>query len=218
ETPLLQLNPLVDSMQQQLQHSLEMMELSLETQLDMADTALENQLNGFTALQESFKILEEQTRESSQIFHKEINILLNNIHSYSDRFYNKLLALEHSKFKTQTPLTLPTVLETATDTTEDWSEHCYSLMESAEYQQAVACFEKAIQLNPTDFSLYYNKACCHALQEQVELTVLTLQQAITLNAECLEMAQTDSDFDKVRYHANFQALLTHKPLSRGQSA
>jgi len=126
--------------------------------------------------------------------------------------------LEHTKFKTQVPVTLPTELETTTDSTADWSEHCYSLMESAEYQQAVTCFEKAIQLNPTDFSLHYNKACCHALQEQVELTVLTLQHAIRLNAECLEMAKTDSDFDKVRYHTSFQTLLIHKPLSRGQSA
>ncbi|MCU0545025.1 MAG: tetratricopeptide repeat protein [Oscillatoriaceae cyanobacterium Prado104] len=63
-------------------------------------------------------------------------------------------------------------------------------------------------MKPDDYSLFYNKAVCYALQGQVDLSLQNLQQAITLNpAECREMAKIDSIFNSIRSHQKFQVLI-----------
>ena len=56
---------------------------------------------------------------------------------------------------------------------------------------------------------YFNKACAYALQENIPLALAieNLKQAINLNSECLEMAKTDTDFDKIRRDRRFIDLL-----------
>jgi hypothetical protein len=36
---------------------------------------------------------------------------------------------------------------------------------------------------------------------------VVLQEAISLNAECFDMAKNDSDFDKIRYSVDFQSFI-----------
>ncbi|HBK66582.1 MAG TPA: prenyltransferase, partial [Cyanobacteria bacterium UBA11166] len=66
----------------------------------------------------------------------------------------------------------------------------------------------AIQIKPDDPNAFYNKACCYALQGNLELAIDNLQQAITISPdEYREMAKTDSDFDKIREDSRFQDLV-----------
>jgi tetratricopeptide (TPR) repeat protein len=64
------------------------------------------------------------------------------------------------------------------------------------------------EIKPDDDATYYNKACCYALQSQIDQAIQNLQQAIHLNPdEYREMAKTDSDLDSIRSHPRFQALI-----------
>jgi tetratricopeptide (TPR) repeat protein len=59
-----------------------------------------------------------------------------------------------------------------------------------------------------DTDAFYNKACCYALQGDVEQALENLQQAINLSPDKYrEMAKTDSDFDSLREDERFQALI-----------
>ncbi len=74
-------------------------------------------------------------------------------------------------------------------------------------EAAIASYDKALEFKPNDDNTLYNKACTYALQNQVELAIENLQQAINLDAENRNMAKTDSDFDSIRSDPRFQALL-----------
>ena len=64
------------------------------------------------------------------------------------------------------------------------------------------------EIKPDYHGAFYNKACCYALHSQIDQAIQNLQQAIDLNPdEYREMAKTDSDFDSVRSHTRFQALI-----------
>jgi tetratricopeptide (TPR) repeat protein len=64
------------------------------------------------------------------------------------------------------------------------------------------------EIKPDDDATYYNKACCYALHSQIDQAIQNLQQAINLNPDKYrEMAKTDSDFDSIRSHTRFQALI-----------
>ncbi|MGL5081741.1 MAG: TPR end-of-group domain-containing protein [Microcoleaceae cyanobacterium] len=71
----------------------------------------------------------------------------------------------------------------------------------------MASYDKALEFKPDAASAFYNKACCYGLQNNVELALENLEQAIKLDRKYLEMAKTDSDFDRIREDERFQALV-----------
>jgi len=83
----------------------------------------------------------------------------------------------------------------------------FSCMDSGDYENAIIYFSQAIEINPQEFSLFYNQACCYAMLDKTESALDALQNAILLDGQCIEMANTDLDFDKIRYDSKFQALL-----------
>jgi tetratricopeptide (TPR) repeat protein len=75
-------------------------------------------------------------------------------------------------------------------------------------EEAIASYDKALEFKPDKHEAFYNKACCYALQSQIDQAIQNLQQAINLNPDKYrEMAKTDSDFDSIRSHTRFQALI-----------
>jgi tetratricopeptide (TPR) repeat protein len=75
-------------------------------------------------------------------------------------------------------------------------------------KEAIASYDKALEIKPDKHEAFYNKACYYALQSQIDKAIQNLQQAINLNPdECREIAKTDSDFDSIRSHTRFQALI-----------
>jgi tetratricopeptide (TPR) repeat protein len=76
------------------------------------------------------------------------------------------------------------------------------------HEEAIALCDAALAIKPNDHQALYNKACCYSLQGKVELALENLSQAIQLNpSECCKRAQTDTDFDAIRDHPDFKALL-----------
>ncbi|NET60559.1 MAG: tetratricopeptide repeat protein [Symploca sp. SIO2E6] len=72
----------------------------------------------------------------------------------------------------------------------------------------IASYDRAIEIKPDDGAAWYNKACCYGLQNNIDLAIQNLQQAINLNPDKYrEMAKTDSDFDNIRSEPRFQELI-----------
>ncbi|HHB91897.1 MAG TPA: hypothetical protein ENK59_01640 [Thioploca sp.] len=93
---------------------------------------------------------------------------------------------------------------------EEYKSICdkaFKNMDAGDYQNAIIYFDQAIEINSQEFSLFYNQACCYALLDQTEPALEALHSAILLDKQCVEMASTDLDFDKIRYDSRFQVLL-----------
>lgn len=89
-----------------------------------------------------------------------------------------------------------------------WTNQGIVLARARRYQEAMASCEKALQLKPDDESGHYGKACCYALQGNIDLAIENLQKAININSSrCRREAKTNPDFDNIREDARFQALL-----------
>jgi tetratricopeptide (TPR) repeat protein len=82
------------------------------------------------------------------------------------------------------------------------------LAAAKEYEAASTAYDQALKIKPDKHDAWYNKACCYALQGKVEQAIENLQQAINLNPnKYREMANTNSDFDKIREDERFQTLI-----------
>jgi tetratricopeptide (TPR) repeat protein len=75
-------------------------------------------------------------------------------------------------------------------------------------EEAIAAYDQALNLKPDYHQALYNKACCYSLQGKVELALENLSKAVRLNpSEYRKLAQTNSDFDAIRDHPGFKALV-----------
>ncbi len=72
-------------------------------------------------------------------------------------------------------------------------------------RNAIASFDKAVEIKPDDHQAY-------ALQGNIEQAIANLQKAISLNPEYREKAKTNSDFDSIREDERFQALIQREEL------
>jgi tetratricopeptide (TPR) repeat protein len=188
------LNDLTLGMQQEVQRNLELLETTLETQLDMAGVSLETQVEGFQVLQNRFAELGVQVDRKL----KSSNIALQDDIDEETPLLKNVDESPEAKEEMSH--------ETSSD--EDiLQSKAYTLMDLGDYEEAIAYFDQAIELNSAEFSLFYNKACCYALLGRVHLAIAVLQEAISLNVECFNMAKNDSDFDKIRYSVDFQSFL-----------
>jgi tetratricopeptide (TPR) repeat protein len=105
-----------------------------------------------------------------------------------------------------------------------WAERGLALYYLHQYEEAIASFNKALEFTQNDdkgsvvllvADIFYNKACCYALQGNVEQALENLQQAINNLQQAInlspdeyrEKARTDSDFDSLREDERFQALI-----------
>ena len=88
-----------------------------------------------------------------------------------------------------------------------WCIHGLLLSILGNYEESITSYDKALKLNPDNASAIYSKAQCYGLQDQIELAIANLKQAIALDRKYREMAKTDADFDGFRSDDHFQALL-----------
>ena len=88
-----------------------------------------------------------------------------------------------------------------------WCARGWALFSLGRKEEAIQNYDQALQIQPEFAPAYYIKACCYGLQEKIDLAIETLQQAITLDSHCREMAKTDSGFDRIRNDDRFRALI-----------
>lgn len=76
------------------------------------------------------------------------------------------------------------------------------------YNEAFIDCDLAIEQNPNHEIGYYAKACCHALQGEIELAIDNLQKAINIKPRlCRKEAKHNPDFDSIRDDKKFRALV-----------
>ncbi len=75
------------------------------------------------------------------------------------------------------------------------------------HSEAIASYDKALEIKPDNDEAWYNRACCFALQNQIQSAMENLAKAISLDKQYQEMAKTDSDFDSIREDSRFKALI-----------
>ena len=74
------------------------------------------------------------------------------------------------------------------------------LARAGRYSEALADCEQAIKQNPQHESGYYGKACCYALQGEVEPAIDNLQKAIDIAPRVSRReAKSNPDFDSIRH-------------------
>ena len=75
------------------------------------------------------------------------------------------------------------------------------------YEDALYSFDRAVSLNPDKDEAWYNQACIYSQQNNIDLAVEHLAQAIKLNPKNQEIAKIDSNFDNIREEPKFKALI-----------
>ena len=125
-----------------------------------------------------------------------------------DAWFNRGVALGNLGRVEEAIASFDKALEFKPDKHDAWNNRGVALGNLGRVEEAIASYDKALEFKPDDPGVFYNKACCYALHGQADLSIQNLQRAINLNPdECREMAKTDSDFDKVRSHPKFKALI-----------
>ncbi|MBU7585926.1 MAG: tetratricopeptide repeat protein, partial [Nostoc sp. TH1S01] len=95
---------------------------------------------------------------------------------------------------------------------DDFHYACYdrgiALKNLGRNEEAIASYDKALEFKPDLHEAWNKKACCYALQGNIEQALENLQQAINLNPDKYrESAKTNSDFDNIRHVKRFQSLI-----------
>jgi tetratricopeptide (TPR) repeat protein len=123
-------------------------------------------------------------------------------------WYNRGIALRNLGRWEEAIASYDKALEIKPDKHVAWFNRGCALGNLGRLEEAIASYDKALEFKPDKHEAFYNKACCYALQSQIDQAIQNLQQAINLNPDKYrEMAKTDSDFDSIRSHTRFQALI-----------
>jgi tetratricopeptide (TPR) repeat protein len=75
------------------------------------------------------------------------------------------------------------------------------------YKEAIAAYDRALAIKPDKQEAHFNKSCAFALSGEPDRAIAALQTAISLDPKNRELAKTDTDFDAIRDHLEFQQLL-----------
>lgn len=126
---------------------------------------------------------------------------------------NRGLALNNLEHHEEAIASYDAALQYKPDLYEAWDNRGYLLSKLRRYEQAIASYDKALEIQPDHANAIYNKAYCLSLQGDSDGAIALLQQAIDLDSTYRKIAQTDSDFDALRGHPQFEALLQRETES-----
>ncbi len=90
--------------------------------------------------------------------------------------------------------------------------HAYTMIGRAE--DGLAADQRLVELLPRDARVHYNLACSYALTGNKEEAIETLQAAVELGFEDLELLRNDEDLALLRTESRFKEIESH--LEKGQ--
>ena len=74
-------------------------------------------------------------------------------------------------------------------------------------ETGIAWLRRAQAANPDSSNVFYNSACFHSLAGDVEVALDCLEKAADLGARNKRMWESDKDFETIKDHQRFKALL-----------
>jgi tetratricopeptide (TPR) repeat protein len=82
------------------------------------------------------------------------------------------------------------------------------LVQLHRYEEALDSFDRALDLNPAFAPAFYDKACCYALQGNIDRSIENLVRSHYLSPEeVCKHANTDPDLDSIRADDRFKELV-----------
>ena len=81
------------------------------------------------------------------------------------------------------------------------------LSDLGRHDEAIECCEKALEIDPNFDGAWYNKACFESKKGDIDNAITSLKKAIEINKECIEMANREKDFDKIKDDKRFIQLI-----------
>jgi tetratricopeptide (TPR) repeat protein len=90
---------------------------------------------------------------------------------------------------------------------EAWYRRGLILKQMSCYVEAIASFDKVIQIQPDNIEAWYEKARCYALQDNPFLAVQNLKKVLKLKSSWAEIIEKEKDFDSIRQADSFRQLL-----------
>lgn len=88
----------------------------------------------------------------------------------------------------------------------NWSQYGYSLHANKQWDEALKCYAKAIELGYGIPNNTYNTACAHALMGHKDEALLWLEKALSARFSEQQTLDNDSDMDSLRGDPHFAAL------------
>jgi tetratricopeptide (TPR) repeat protein len=76
-----------------------------------------------------------------------------------------------------------------------------------QYRDAIASYEKALEIKPDFHQAWYDRAECYAIIQKGDLAIKDLEEAIQLNPEYKTQAKTNTYFDEIREDERFKKLI-----------
>jgi tetratricopeptide (TPR) repeat protein len=76
-----------------------------------------------------------------------------------------------------------------------------------QYKEAIASFNKTIEIEQKYHRAWYDRAECYAIIQEVDLAIKDLKEAIRLNSEYKTKAKTNTYFDEIREDERFKKLI-----------
>ena len=92
-----------------------------------------------------------------------------------------------------------------------------ALLHAGRKEDGRAMTQRALAMAPDDFSALYNAACFHSLAGEPEQALDLLERALAKGNGFPDWLRHDTDFDPLREHPRFQALLARFCMNKNRS-
>jgi len=82
--------------------------------------------------------------------------------------------------------------------------------QKGDYERAMVCLKKILKIRPEDAGAYYNIACMHSLQNDVEESIAWLKKAREKGFKNWDLLKKDKDLENVRGTLFYKELIEGK--------
>jgi tetratricopeptide (TPR) repeat protein len=89
---------------------------------------------------------------------------------------------------------------------EAWYNKGSCHIKLGEYNKAIECFDKVIEIKQNDHDVWFNKACTYSLLKNKKEMLIYLEKAIELNETSKDEAKIDEDFKEYWNDPDFVEL------------
>ncbi|AFZ26349.1 tetratricopeptide repeat protein [Cylindrospermum stagnale PCC 7417] len=127
---------------------------------------------------------------------------------YQEAWNNRGTALLNLKRYEDAIASFDAALKTQPDSQNTGNSQGITLGDLRTEENANTSVNQTVKIQPDLHQAFYNKACCYAIQGNLDSALENLQKAINLNPDKYrKRAKTDTNFDGIRKDERFQALI-----------
>ena len=126
---------------------------------------------------------------------------------YHDAWYGRGYALDELGRYEEAIASYDRAVEIKPDDHQAWINKGYAFLHNGQLEIAVSSLDKSLEISSDRGEYCYHRACFAAVLKEDTQVFDWLSQAIKLDEKYRERAKTDTDFDPLRDHPQFQALL-----------